>query len=250
MAEVVDYEVEFPSLAQEVDQDAEWVTLRNGEGARRIRLHDYHEIYDVPGLYETVFCEHLECRSPGVVVGMLEDTMREYGDSPRPLRALDFGAGNGMVGQCLTGLGCELLVGVDIIEEAKKAAYRDRPGLYDDYHVMDLARENGSVYADLQSKRFTAMVTVAALGFGDIPPRAFVRAFNLVRDGGWVAFNIKDVFLDHADDSGFRNTLEEMNGHVLDIKKTHRYRHRLSIAGEPLHYIAVVGRKRRDMAVN
>ena len=38
-------------------------------------------------------------------------------------------------------------------------------------------------------------MTVAALGYGDIPPQAFAEAFNLISDHGWVAFNIKDRFL-------------------------------------------------------
>ena len=44
---------------------------------------------------------------------------------------------------------------------------------------------------------------MAALGFGDIPVRVFAEAFNLVDDGGWVAFNIKETFLDERDTSGF-----------------------------------------------
>ena len=39
------------------------------------------------------------------------------------------------------------------------------------------------------------MTTVAALGFGDIPPDAFAAAFNLVEDGGHVAFTIKEDFI-------------------------------------------------------
>ena len=33
------------------------------------------------------------------------------------------------------------------------------------------------------------MVTVTALGFGDIPTRAFIEAFNIIKNEGWVAFN-------------------------------------------------------------
>ena len=31
------------------------------------------------------------------------------------------------------------------------------------------------------------MVTVAALGFGDIPTRAFIEAFNIIKAKGWIA---------------------------------------------------------------
>jgi hypothetical protein len=36
------------------------------------------------------------------------------------------------------------------------------------------------------------MTSVAALGFGDIPPEVFESAFELVEDGGWAAFTIKE----------------------------------------------------------
>ena len=56
---------------------------------------------------------------------------------------------------------------------------------------------------ELSSWRFNCMVSVAALGFGDIPVRVFAEAYNLVEDGGWVAFNIKETFLDNRDTTGF-----------------------------------------------
>ena len=42
------------------------------------------------------------------------------------------------------------------------------------------------------------MTCVAALGFGDIPPLAFADAFNLVASPGWIAFNIRDRYVDSA----------------------------------------------------
>jgi hypothetical protein len=44
------------------------------------------------------------------------------------------------------------------------------------------------------------LVTVAALGFGDIPAKAFIEAFNIIKSEAWVAFNIKDTFFDISDD--------------------------------------------------
>ena len=48
------------------------------------------------------------------------------------------------------------------------------------------------------------MTSVAALGFGDVPPEVFTAAFDLVEDGGWVAFTIKEDFLDGGDDERLR----------------------------------------------
>lgn len=48
------------------------------------------------------------------------------------------GAGNGIVAEELVNLGLDDVIGVDIIEEAKQAAFRDRPEVYSDYIFDDL----------------------------------------------------------------------------------------------------------------
>jgi len=89
---------------------------------------------------------------------------------------------------------------------------------------------------------------VAALGFGDIPPEAFVHAFNLIQAGGWVAFNIKDTFLDQAETTEFSRMVRELVfTDYLEIHHLERYRHRLSINGEPINYYAIAGQKTADV---
>ena len=91
-------------------------------------------------------------------------------------------------------------------------------------------------------------MTVAALGFGDIPPAAFANAYNLIEPGGLVAFNIKEDFLDDGDGSGFSQLIKRAFADgSLELTAEQRYRHRLSIAGEPLHYVAMVAEKRADL---
>jgi hypothetical protein len=51
---------------------------------------------------------------------------------------------------------------------------------------------------------------VAALGFGDIPPLAFFAAVKQIRTDGWLAFNIKESFLDHSDQAGFSRLIREL----------------------------------------
>jgi hypothetical protein len=91
---------------------------------------------------------------------------------------------------------------------------------------------------------------VAALGYGDIPVDAFVNAFNLLEPGGLVAFNIKERFFTDSDRTGYHNAIQEMCEGAFEIKDTRRYRHRFSMAGEPLHYVAVVGQKHADADPN
>jgi hypothetical protein len=73
----------------------------------RVPVLDQAAIFNVPGLYEHLFCELLECSSPELVCRLLREHLNAARADPRPLTALDFGAGNGMVGEQLarTGFG-------------------------------------------------------------------------------------------------------------------------------------------------
>ncbi|MDH5731514.1 MAG: methyltransferase, partial [Gammaproteobacteria bacterium] len=101
---------------------------------------------------------------------------------------------------------------------------------------------------DIASWQCDCMVTVAALGFGDIPTKAFIEAFNIIKQQGWVAFNIKESFFDSRDDSGFSTMIRELIfSKYLDVYHIERYRHRLSIEGQPLYYFAIAGRKNANI---
>lgn len=176
----------------------------------------------------------------------MEDVLTAFNSSLSELRVLDVGAGNGMVGEVLMERGVSRLVGIDIAPEARDAMLRDRPGVYDEYYVGDLTNLPEQVRQELKAWAFDCMCCVAALGFGDIPADAFVAAFNLVADQGWVAFNIKETFLDAQDETGFSALIKTMIfSQYVDIYHMQRYRHRLSIDGKPLYYYAIVARKLR-----
>ena len=50
------FEIRFPARnGAAVDQDEEWCEVRLAAGWRRIRFHDYHAVYSIPGLYEQLF---------------------------------------------------------------------------------------------------------------------------------------------------------------------------------------------------
>jgi len=237
--------VRFPSDDEAAaSQDTEWCEVIVGDERRTIRFHDYHEIYEVPGLYEHIFHDHLKCASPEEVVGLLAERLAAESVDRGGLDALDVGAGNGLVGEQLSRLGVRSIVGVDIIEEAAEAAMRDRSSVYDDYVVCDLTALDDDQRARLGTP--AVMTTVAALGFDDIPPDAFTTAFDAAAPDAWIAFNIKADFLDEAgDESGFRALIRGMvRDGTLEVLDTRRYVHRLTMAGEPLEYVAVVGRKR------
>jgi len=243
------FEVEFPDeMPQTLAQDEEWCIVREGNETREVRFHNYHEVYQTPGLYEHLFCRKLECNSPSVVASLLEAAVKDSDEDSSGLSVLDLGAGNGMMGQELRNLGVKSIVGVDIIPEAAQAAERDRPGVYSNYYVVDLAEPGEEVREELQEQNFNCLTTVAALGFGDIPPRVFAEAFNLVTTPGWLAFNIKEVFLRENDESGFNRLISGLVADErLEFVSRQRYRHRLSVSGNPLYYTAFVARKHGDI---
>jgi hypothetical protein len=231
-----------------LDQDEEWCEIELDGVRERIRLHDYAAIYDVPGLYEHLFAEKLACSSPAVVCDLLGSELRSADIDPGSLTALDFGAGNGMVGEQVSNLGVDSIVGVDLLPEARDAALRDRPEVYDDYVALDLTEMSGAERAELEDHDFNAMTCVAALGFGDIPPVAFAAAFNLVSSPGWIAFNLRERFFEDKDPAGFGRFIGRMfDEGVLEERARVSYTHRVSIAGEDLIYLAIVATKRRDV---
>jgi hypothetical protein len=244
------FELSLPSRTAcgGLDQDEEWCEIRLDGERQRIRLHDYAAIYDVPGLYEQLFAELLDCSSPEIVCDLLGSELAKAGVDPATLTGLDFGAGNGMVGEQLAELGIESLVGLDLLPEARDAAQRDRPGLYDDYLAVDITDLDRGERRGLESQGFGAMTCVAALGFGDIPPAAFAEAFNLVESPGWIAFNLRERFVEDTDPAGFGTFIKRMlDEGVLEERARTTYTHRRSVAGEPLDYVALVATKHDDV---
>ncbi len=241
------FELRFPDVAT-LGQDEEWCEVKLDGAWKRVRFHDYHEIFSVPGLYESLFYRTLRCSSPTRVASLLDDVLRDADQAPQDLRVLDVGAGNGMVGAALQDIGVAHVAGIDIIPEARDATERDRPWAYDAYHVADLTDLDEKAEEEIRRFGANCVATVAALGFGDIPDAAFLRALDLIETPGLVAFNIKEQFVDAADSTGFAALIERLKGlGVLRLDAYRRYCHRLSISGEPLHYVAVVATKLRDV---
>ncbi len=243
------HRIQFPPTdVRELCQDEVYFYLQDGGTREKLRLHDYDRIYSIPGLYEQVVYDRLRCQSPSVVAEVLRFAVSQSSQRLTELRVLDLGAGNGVAGDELKGQGVSRLIGVDIIPEARDAADRDRPGVYDAYYVMDFSDLSPDDRDELKSWSPDCLVSVAALGFGDIPAKAFIEAFNLIGKEGWVAFNVKDTFLDRRDDSGFSHLIRELIfSEYLDVYQLQRYRHRFSIEGEPLYYFALGGAKLADV---
>jgi hypothetical protein len=239
------YVIEFPPSTSQTAPDQEWVIVRFEDHEEKLRLHDYKNIFRIPGLYEEIVCKHLKYTSPEVICRLLKQGLQMAGEESKRLRVLDLGAGNGLSGESLRkGLDVDVLVGLDSLPEARDATERDRPGTYDDYFVLDLSKTRDFIQEGLKPWDFNVLMTVGALGFKDIPVPAFVSAFKLLMEDGWIAFNINEAFLSPSDTSGFRETIDSMVEENLVDLQTERYCHRLSTSGNPIHYRAFVGRKK------
>ncbi|MCF8178698.1 MAG: class I SAM-dependent methyltransferase [Sulfuritalea sp.] len=243
------HSIRFPSTdTNSLGQNEAYFLLNEGTQEVKLRFHEYGEIYNRSGLYEQLFYQRLKCSSPKKVADILGKTLLANRVEMSELRVLDLGAGNGMFGEQLQSVGIARVVGVDICEEAMTACQRDRPGIYDDYFVADFCNLDSQTRQELEAWRFDCLSCVAALGFGDIPARAFANAFNMIAPSGWVAFNIKDSFLLESDTSGFSRLIKSLLlSDALEIHHLERYRHRISIDGQPLFYYALVGKKLFDI---
>lgn len=239
------FHVRFPAVSANLDQDEEWFEFDLDGRTRRLRIHDYADMYRVPGLYEALVYEKLRCNSPRRMAGLLASVLSDWPEDLTGLRVLDLGAGNGIVAEELRRVGVQAIVGLDLLPEAARAARRDRPGVYTDYVVADLCDLDRGDRRRLKEADLNCLITVAALGFGDIPPEAFATAFNLISNKGWLGVTIKEDFLEPGgDDSGFARLMRELiDRGIIEIQAHLRFCHRLSIKGQQIFYVAIVARK-------
>jgi predicted TPR repeat methyltransferase len=273
------YDIHFPQRHQKgVPQDEEWCEIfPKGESvATRVRFHDYAQVFSYPGLYNQLFGgpdSETQCVSPQFIASLLQSQLHHIlqvpvkegdstvlGESSVQLCVLDVGAGNGLIGEQIRAFKDgrkAIVVGCDITPEAKIAAEHDFPGIYDIYLTADLTalREADSNHRILRKLApFNIMTVVSALGFKGIPLEAFVAASAFVEDGGLIAFNLKDDFVEGEPElgsgSGVRSESgvakfirESVSKRSLCIVSKETYRHRLSVTGESITYIAFVAKK-------
>lgn len=223
-------------------EEALEVTLGDGT-VQSMRLHEYDRVYAIPGLYEEVVQNRLQCASPARLAEELVQAVHARGEDPAALRALDIGAGNGLVGEALRARGVvEPFLGLDTEPAAKDAVERDRPGLYRDYFACGLDDVDvGGLVADLG---VNAIVGAGALGLGHIPPASFERAWSALPSGGWFAVTASETVASSEDRelSGYIDSLRR-GERGTEVVAFERFQHRLRMSGEPIHYYVIVGRR-------
>jgi SAM-dependent methyltransferase len=238
----LDYSVELESVPGR-NQAEEVLTVTYGDGrTENMRLHEYDRVYTIPGLYEEVVQRRLECASPEWIAAAVVGRATATGQPSSKLRVFDLGAGNGVVADELRERGVMTVVGLDNIAEAREAAERDRPGLYAEYLVGDLA-DHPRVPAVVDEQELNCLVAVGALGMGHITAASFDAAWRRFPAGAWLAVTVPENLVDPGS-SDFGDYLEaETKGGRLELLERERYRHRLLMDGSEVFYVAIVGRK-------
>ena len=242
--DAIDYTVTLDDGPDREPGDEAFTVTFAGGRRRRIGLHDYDRIYAIPGLYEEVVQKRLRCASPAKLAEVLLAVAALEGRKPHLLRVLDLGAGNGLVGEALRARGVEVLVGTDSAKKARVAAERDRPGLYASYVVAD-SRGRPQLGTLVRELGINCIVCAGALGVAHIEAHSFVELWELLPPGAMFALTVReDLARPGASDIG--DELAALRGGAAgtEIVVWERFRHRLSMAGKPIHYIAVAARKR------
>lgn len=241
----MDYSVELESVPGRI-QSEEVLTVTYGDGrSERMRLHEYDRVYPIPGLYEEVVQRRLECASPATIVDAVVKAAEASGVDASSLRAFDLGAGNGVVAEKLAEHGVGTFVGLDNIAEARDAAERDRPGLYSEYLVGDLA-EHPRVAAVVDEHGLNCLVAVGALGMGHITAGSFDAAWRRFPAGSLLGVTVpEDLAAPGTSDFGDYVESETAAGR-LELLERRRFRHRLLMDGSEVFYVAMVGRRADD----
>lgn len=237
----MDYEVE---LQPGRDQTQESLLVRHADGSEeRFRLHEYERVYAIPGLYEEVVQRRLLSASATVLAERLIACAATAGIEPSELAVFDLGAGNGVSGAELRARGVGTIVASDGIEEAREAALRDRPGLYAEYLVGD-TDDLPQVPSLIREHRLNALVAAGALGLGHISAASFHRLWRAFPPGAWFSVSLHEDLAEPGG-SDFGDYLAGFEGREDggEILVRERFRHRLTMAGEPITYVAIVARK-------
>jgi len=238
-----DYEVELEPSA-DGDQTQEALLVTHADGSReRFRLHEYARVYALPGLYEEVVQHRLQCASPSKLAELVVSCARAGGVDPGGLGVFDLGAGNGVVGEELRARGVTRLVASDSLAAARDAALRDRPGLYAEYLVGDTddLPQAGEL---IRTQQLNGLVAAGALGLGHISAGSFHRLWSAFAGDAWFAVSVnEDLAKPGASDFGDYLAEFERRGDWGEIVRRERFRHRLTMAADPIHYVAIVAHK-------
>ncbi|NET73216.1 MAG: methyltransferase domain-containing protein [Sphaerospermopsis sp. SIO1G2] len=245
------FQVRLPENSKPLPMNKEYFFITENGVERCLRLHDYAAVYSIPGLYEYLLLEKLNYRSHEFMASLLNENLKNSGESIQDLKILDLGAGTGLFGQAISKFGIESIIGIDIIPEAAQAAQRDYPGIYEDYFVEDLTQLSPTTGEVIKQKKLNCFVCCSAFADDHIPGIAFATGVNLIENQGWVLFNVsKNCYECESNCPDFVNFYRQLiEQGYLQIHCTESYLHRHFFSGHPLEFVAILAKKQADIPI-
>lgn len=245
---MANFTIRLPLDEYDILTDEEYFYLLTKTGQeRRLKVHDYAEIYRIPGLYECIVRDKLQYKAPQVIAKLLIEQTAQDNLTIDNLCVLDIGAGNGISGEVLARQGVTSIVGLDIIPEAATAAHRDYPGVYQQYHVEDLTNLKKKTHQELINQKFNALLMSGSLYH--LPSLALYNALNLISVGGFFAVTLRGARMEQEKsgqeepENAYQLFEQLIDNKILEIITRKNYQQRLSVSGEPIEGVAVIARK-------
>jgi hypothetical protein len=239
------YRAELPEQGEpQIGQELIRVYYDDGR-VKELVLHDYATLYSIPGLYEEIVQRRLECSSPQRIATMLAQTAPQLGLRPEQLRAFDIAGGNGVSGEALAAAGLTPVIGTDIEDQAREAAQRDRPCLYERYLTLDLLALAPETEDELRALGLNVLSCVAPVGphSDQLPVLALTAAASVLAPDALVAYMHDPIF--KTADQVTANLWREQLGAQARLLTRERYLHRRTVGGGTYEMEAVIWRLRR-----
>ncbi|MFA5971896.1 MAG: class I SAM-dependent methyltransferase [Lentimicrobiaceae bacterium] len=194
------YKIEPIVTFNDVRQGMEefWITPKNGNKFR-LGIWDYDTMYKNPFLYDIIYNDIVKLDAPKGLTGYFLELMHQH-DPKTKLRILDLAAGSGLSAIQLKNSGkIELIIGVDILESAREAAFRDHPGVYDDYYVLNFETLSIKQINNFKEYKFNCFFVTSGTGGGDddsdyndVMLKAYIQAIELMEPNSYIVFNIRE----------------------------------------------------------
>ena len=240
-----DYRAELPDQGEpEIGQELIRVHYDDGR-VQELVLHDYATLYSIPGLYEEIVQRRLQCSSPAKIATLLAEAAPELGLTSEQLRVFDVAAGNGVSGAALAAAGLTPVIGTDIEDDARAAALRDRPGVYERYITLDLLALSPEIEDELRAMDMNVLSCVAPVGphSSQLPTLALTAAASVLAPDALVGY-MHDPIFGTADPVTVELWREQLGAQARLVTRE-RYLHRRTVGGGAYEMEAVIWRLRQ-----